>query len=126
IIDVEESVSFEADVDKSGLHPRQNVFNPALVNVAYDTLFLLPLNVKLDQTPVFEERSARLAEAGVDHDLPFHKMSLLITPSRTPSACGDHPENVATAFYTHMSVVGPKLWKKLRWLIATPPRSIRE
>src|SRR5690606_4501902 len=87
VVDVEEGVAFETDVDESGLHARQDVFHSPFVDIAYDALVLLTLNKKLDQPPVFEQRRARLAQTGVDDNLPFHEMSLLITPKIGRASC---------------------------------------
>ena len=58
VVDVKKGVALETDVDKCRLHAGQDVFNSALVDVAYDPLILLALNVKLDQ-----RRSSRSARA---------------------------------------------------------------
>src|SRR5690606_9425917 len=81
VVDVKKSVAFETNIDECCLHPRENVFDSTFIDVTDYSLLFLSLNIKLDQPPILKERCARLAKAGVDHNLPFHEISLLITPN---------------------------------------------
>jgi hypothetical protein len=73
--DVQERVTFQADVDEGGLHPRKHAGDAARVDVA-DAPVALPLDEDLGQEAVLEERRLRLLRRAADDDLLGHGRSL--------------------------------------------------
>ncbi len=71
LVDVEEAVLLEADVDERGLHPRQDVVDDALVDVAGDRAATGPLEVDLDSLVVLEHGHALLADVDRDQASAF-------------------------------------------------------
>src|SRR4029079_10515747 len=69
LVDIEEAVLLEADLDKRGLHARQDVVDDALVDVACDRAALGPLEVDLGDLVVLEHGDALLAGGDSDQQL---------------------------------------------------------
>ena len=69
LVDVEEAVLLEADLDERGLHPRQDVVDDALVDVAGDRASAGPLEVDLDNLVILEHGHALLADVDRDQHL---------------------------------------------------------
>src|SRR6267378_5412232 len=56
--DVKERVAFQTDIDKGGLHARQDAHYATLVDIADDTLVLLAaLDIKLGDSFIFDDRN---------------------------------------------------------------------
>ena len=70
--DVEERVALEPDVDERRLHPREDLGDPSLVDVADDAALILALDEDLDDLVVLENGDARVVRAGGDDHLLVH------------------------------------------------------
>ena len=69
LVDVEEAVFLESDLDERGLHPRQDVVDGALVDVAGDRAPLGALEVDLGNLVVLEYGDPLLADVDRDEQL---------------------------------------------------------
>ncbi len=58
--DVEERVALEPDVDERRLHPREDLGDPSLVDVADDAALILAFDENLDDLIVLENGDARV------------------------------------------------------------------
>ena len=70
--DVQEGVAFETEVNERRLHPRQDLRDPALVDVADDAARLLALDEDFDDLIVLEDRHAGLVAGRGDDHLLVH------------------------------------------------------
>jgi hypothetical protein len=64
--DVEERRLLGADVDERRLHARKHTDDASLVDVADDPALALPLEIKLAELTVVDQRDTRLRSVGVD------------------------------------------------------------
>jgi len=71
--DVQEGVPGQPDVHEGGLHPRQDLQDPTLVDVAGQALGVGVVDEELDQGAVLDDRHPGLHQGGVDDDLAFHR-----------------------------------------------------
>src|SRR3989304_7370538 len=69
LVHVEEPVLLEADVHERRLHPREDVVDDALVDVAGDRAATAALEVDLDRTAFLEDGDALLADVHGDGGL---------------------------------------------------------
>jgi len=53
IRDIEESITFQADIHESGLHSRQNARDAALIDASGEGMFVFPLDVDLGHLTIF-------------------------------------------------------------------------
>jgi hypothetical protein len=70
--DVEKRVALEADVDKRGLHAREDLGHASLVDVADDAARILAFDEDLDDLVVLEDRDARVVRPRSDDHLLVH------------------------------------------------------
>jgi len=64
--DVQVGRLLQADVDESGLHPRQDPIHPAFVDIPRDAPFLFALDVEFSQQAVLHQCNASLGSVRVD------------------------------------------------------------
>jgi len=67
IRDIKKRVPLKAQVDKRGLHSRQNARDASLVNAARQRILVGALEVNLDELIVFNQRDSCLVPIGRDH-----------------------------------------------------------
>ena len=83
---VEKGVFVKADVDKGGVHAREDVLDAADIDVPRQLFVALALKIQLGQSPVFKEGQARLAAETVDEDRLAHAFFHSISGTFSPAA----------------------------------------
>ena len=72
IVDINECRLFQADIDKSRLHPGQNPLYIPFVNIAGNIQIIVPLDEKLHNRAVLEQGHTRLVITNIDDKFFIH------------------------------------------------------
>jgi len=69
---IKESVAFQTNIDKSSLHPRQNVLYPAFINIADKTLAPSAFDINFARGTVLKQNHPGLIWVNINNDFLFH------------------------------------------------------
>ena len=97
---MQETGAFQADVDKSGIHPWQDALHLAFVNVANDAALALALDKNILQHAVAEQGDAGFVGRMVDENLGARRYVVCHINSLAPAKtrrCNPARRNPATA-----------------------------